>query len=74
MHVIASFHEFLFAYRYKMKHNQYHTVGTVPKSNIKTTEGGKIDTFVTVAYKYMTAHIHGLVHGPKARCFEIHSN
>ena len=35
-----------------MKNNKYHTVGTVPKSNIKIVERGKIET-----HKYMTSHI-----------------
>ena len=28
----------------KMKNEKYHTVGTIPKSNIKILERGKIDT------------------------------
>jgi len=28
----------------KMKNKKYHTVGTIPKSNIKFVERGKIDT------------------------------
>jgi hypothetical protein len=36
----------------KKKNKKYHTVGTVPKYNIKIVERGKIDTFNT--------HIHEL--------------
>ena len=31
-------------YRSKMKNKKYHTVGTIPKSNRKIVERGKIDT------------------------------
>jgi hypothetical protein len=31
----------------KIKNKKYHTVGTVPKSNKKIVERGKIDTFST---------------------------
>ena len=38
-----------------MKNKQYHTVGTIPKSNIKIVEKGKIDTPST------QIHFHALV-------------
>ena len=41
----------------KIKKN-IHTVGTIPKSNIKIAERNKIDT---IAHKYMTAHFPGLI-------------
>ena len=40
----------------KLKTKKYHTVGTVPKSNIKITERCKIDT----KHKYITTHFPGL--------------
>jgi hypothetical protein len=33
--------------RSKMKNKKYHTVGTIPKSNIKIAERGKIDTTIS---------------------------
>jgi hypothetical protein len=33
--------------RNKMKNKKYHTVGTIPKSNIKIAERGKIDTTIS---------------------------
>jgi len=32
----------------KIKNKEYHTVGTIPKSNIKIVERGKIDTLNTL--------------------------
>jgi len=40
------------------KTNKFHTFGTVPKSNIKIVERGKI---IHLTHKYMIAHFHGLV-------------
>jgi len=45
-----------------MKNKKYHTVGPIPKSNIKIVERGQIDT---LAQKYMTVHYSGLVLAPK---------
>jgi hypothetical protein len=42
-----------------MKNKKYHTVGTIPKSNVKIDERGKIDT---LAHTKMTVHFPGLVH------------
>ena len=42
----------------QMKNKKYHTVGIVPKSNIKIVERDKIDT---LTHKYMTAHFPCLV-------------
>jgi hypothetical protein len=39
---------------YNKKQKKYNTAGTVPKSNRKIIERGKIDT------SNMTAHFHGL--------------
>ena len=41
----------------KIKHQKYHTVGTV-QNPIKTVERGKIDILTQI---YMTAHFHGLI-------------
>ena len=41
---------------------KYHTVGTFPKSNIKITERGNIDT---LTYKYPIAQFSGLVQALK---------
>jgi hypothetical protein len=35
-----------------MKNKKYHTVGTVPKYNIKIVERGKIDTFNTHIHEH----------------------
>jgi hypothetical protein len=35
-----------------MKQKKYHTVGTIPKSNIKIAEKGKIDTPNTKIHEY----------------------
>ena len=43
-----------------MKNRKYHTVGTVPKSNRKIVERGKIK-IDTPTHKYMTVHCPGLV-------------
>jgi len=43
-----------------MKNRKYHTVGTVPKSNRKIVERGKIK-IDTPTHKYMTAHFPVLV-------------
>ena len=40
------------------KNKEYHTVGTVPISNIKIIECGQIDT---LTLKYMTTHLSGLM-------------
>ena len=43
--------------RNKMKkHKRHHTVGTIPKSNIKTVGRSKNDTPNTQVMKYMTTH------------------
>ena len=36
----------------KMKYKKYHTAGTIPKSNIKIAERGKIDTPNTKIHEY----------------------
>jgi hypothetical protein len=44
---MSGFEEHIQLYLYninKMNNKQYHTVGTVPKSNRKIAESGKIDT------------------------------
>ena len=41
---------------HKMKNKNYHTVGTVPKSNRKDAKR------IPLTLKYMTAHFPGLVH------------
>ena len=47
--------------KYKTK-QKYHTVATIPKSNIEVVERGKIDTSLPpLTHKYMTAHLCGLV-------------
>jgi NADPH-dependent 7-cyano-7-deazaguanine reductase QueF len=43
----------------KMKNKLCHTVATIPKSNIKIVERGRIDTHSTQTY--MTTHFPGLV-------------
>ena len=40
-----------------MRNKTYHRIETIPKSNIKIVERGKIDT---IKNKYMTAHFPGL--------------
>jgi hypothetical protein len=37
-----------------MKNPKYHTVGTIPKSNIKIVERGKIDTINTLNTRPLT--------------------
>ena len=44
---------------YQSEKQKYDTVGTIPKSNIKIIERGKINT---LTHKYMTAHWLDLVH------------
>jgi hypothetical protein len=39
----------------KMKNNKYHTVGTIPRSNIKIVEKGKIDFSNTQIYRGVSA-------------------
>jgi len=41
-----------------MKNKNYHTVGTIPTSNIKTVGRGK---GIPLTHKYMTAHFPDLV-------------
>ena len=36
-----------------MKNQKYHTVGTIPKSNIKIVERGKIDTANTLTQDHL---------------------
>jgi len=50
-----------FTVPYKMKSQNYHTVGIVPNSNRRLVERGKNDTLI---YKYMTAHLPGLIQVP----------
>ncbi len=40
-----------------MRNKTYHRIETIPKSNIKIVERGKINT---IKNKYMTAHFPGL--------------
>jgi len=42
----------LFTVSNKMKKKKYHTVGTIPKSNRKIVERGKIDT-LTLIYTFL---------------------
>ena len=52
---------FLFSeniYINKMKNKKYHTVGTIPKSNIKIVVRGKM---IPITHKYMITHFPGLV-------------
>ena len=42
-----------------MKNKKYHTVGIIPKLDIKIARRGKIDT---LTHKYMAAHFPGLVY------------
>jgi hypothetical protein len=46
-------------YSIKMKNKKYHTVGTIPISNINIVERGKIDT---LTHKYMTSNTQ--IHDP----------
>jgi len=41
-----------------MTNKKYHTVGTIPKANIKIVDSCKIDI---LPHKHMLAHFHGLV-------------
>ena len=45
-------------YNVKKNDNKNHTIWTIPKSNIKTIERGKM---IPLVYKYMSAHFLGLV-------------
>jgi len=51
--------KFYSKYSIKIKNKKYHTVGTIPRSNINIVERGKIDT---LTHKYMTPNtqIHDL--------------
>ena len=46
----------------KMKNQRYHTVGTIPKSNIKIAERGQIDTPSTHTHTH--THTHMIAHFP----------
>jgi hypothetical protein len=41
----------------KMKNKKYHTVGTIPKSNIIIVERGKIDTSNTHTHFPILVHV-----------------
>jgi hypothetical protein len=51
--------QFFISYKIKLKTKKYHTVKTIPKSNIKIVETeGKV---IPLKHKYMTTHFHDLV-------------
>ena len=57
--LISFYKYFYFTLLIMWKTKQYHTVGTIPTTNRKTVERGKIHT---TTHKYMTAHFPDLVH------------